>query len=342
MKVECGMLSDIASIIKSISNVLVKALNKLYDYGMSVDNAKRTDENGVEFDVKTAMGNKFHVICNPSKTAGKYDLTFLDSHKVEMDKKNNVSESKIQDTIQSVVSDLWGEDTVDTTEISQAKKLQVGLKKVVSAEHTDVHLTSICCSMLTNPTCALELLTDALCDDTFIENISEDPKVFDITAENDSIDITPVTDIPCFDYGACFSQMIGTTQSTMQWMQWLHWTAVGNDFETKHRRAEEYYHNLLQELDYLGELCVQYTNTAPMPTQCLSDTLQVTLEPIPDDNMDVSYDRQWLYIKKLIADHADMLNLYYVNFPHSVQSTLDDWIEYWNKESNYIIEQIYR
>ena len=96
-----------------------------------------------------------------------------------------------------------------------------------------------------------------------------------------------------------------------------------------HIMAEEMYGELIQEIDTIGELLVEKQGTVPqLDFPC-------DYVPVQDYDFQTGLDQ----IKSLINMYIDCIDYAYCNQDSDVQSTLDEWLRYWNKQLNYFVER---
>jgi DNA-binding ferritin-like protein len=109
----------------------------------------------------------------------------------------------------------------------------------------------------------------------------------------------------------------------------IHWLAIGNDMEKLHIKAEELYGELDQEIDLLAELIVEKTGTI------IDINTIETCDTVGTQNR--TFQQGIQCIKQYAQSFIDYIDITYPNQPSDVQSILDDWLRYWNKQINYFI-----
>ena len=84
-------------------------------------------------------------------------------------------------------------------------------------------------------------------------------------------------------------------------------------------------------IDTIAEWCVEYTGVVPNVL-----TYQYTpIATVQGFDFQTGIDTA----KKLIDDYISVLECYYVNVEHDVQSVMDDWIRNLKQKSNYFMER---
>ena len=96
-----------------------------------------------------------------------------------------------------------------------------------------------------------------------------------------------------------------------------------------HLLAEEMYGQIIQEIDTIGELLVEKQGTVPQ--------LDFPCDYVPVQDYD--FQTGLAEIKPLIQMYIDCIDLAYCNQDSYVQSQMDEWLAYWNKQLNYFVER---
>jgi DNA-binding ferritin-like protein len=105
--------------------------------------------------------------------------------------------------------------------------------------------------------------------------------------------------------------------------------AKGNDMMKLHLLSEEMYEELIKEIDTLGELLVEKCGAVPSPEWC--DTyLEIQA---------YEFQESLCILTQYIQSYIDALTFAYPNQASDVQSTLDEWLRYWNKQMNYFVKR---
>lgn len=184
--VNCGMLADMATIIKSVSKVLVTALNKLYDFGMSVDSVKKTEHGGLSFDINSKDAEyPIHVECSPYDEDGKFDIDFSYKSKfgnTKIETKKGVTDK----TFEKILIETLKKFGIEKFTLNESKSIKVGLQKIVSSDKIEIQLTNIygCNIPYTQKHIGIiadEIINTALDNEEFIDNIPE------FTSEQDAV-----------------------------------------------------------------------------------------------------------------------------------------------------------
>lgn len=328
-KVEAGLLSSIADIIKSISSIIAKGLDYLYKIGIETEDVEKTPEGGLKFKVKTPQDNKFDVNCKPTSRKGYFDMEFKSDDGDSFTEKN-VKEADIQKVILKVIKDWWGESAMKDSTITEASNtIRVGLKKVAATDGSEIHMTSIMCG--TDFKVASDMVDAILNDDEFVAEIPEEATLYDLVDDGDNIDVEVVAD-PDDGYVniAPAVAMLAAAINLKDDLQCIHWNAKGKQFNNIHEYLNGAIDALSEQIDYIAESCVEFYGWCPH-----SGDLPKT-EPLQAFE-GFSNTEGFAIVRDKIHEFVDCLELMYCNFESDYQSIMDDWIRYWKKEADYFI-----
>lgn len=206
----------------------------------------------------------------------------------------------------------------------QSKKINMKLQKITGA--TDVSLMAIKANF--NPGEALDVVDDVLASPEFLDLITETPQSYEVLVDDEGYDVNPCTDL-IVDPNENLTQLFIQANQFSRNLHMIHWLSIGNDMEKLHIKAEELYGELDQEIDLLAELIVEKTGTI------------IDINKIETWNtvgtQDKTFQQGIECIKQDAQSFIDYIDITYPNQPSDVQSVLDDWLRYWNKQLNYFI-----
>lgn len=210
------------------------------------------------------------------------------------------------------------------TNVKKSKKINIKLQKITAT--SDINLLGIQTDY--NPGEALDVVDDILANPDFTDLITETPQTYEVCVEDDGYDINPCDDLivhPEENLQQLFIQAIQFSRN----LHMIHWLAIGNDMEKLHIKAEELYGELDEEIDLLAELIVEKTGT-------IIDINKIeTWDTVGTQNR--TFQQGIECIKQYAQSFIDYIDITYPNQPSDVQSILDDWLRYWNKQINYFI-----
>lgn len=216
------------------------------------------------------------------------------------------------------------ENTASNT--NSSKLVDIKLQKITGS--TDIDLMAIKANF--NPGEALTAVDDVLSSPDFIELITETPQSYEVLVDDVGYDINPCTDLivePNENLTQLFIQAIQFSRN----LHMIHWLAIGNDMEKLHIKAEELYDELDEEIDLLAELIVEKTGT-------IIDINKIeTWDTV--GTQDRTFQQGIECIKQYAQSFIDYIDITYPNQPSDVQSILDEWLRYWNKQINYFINR---
>lgn len=204
-----------------------------------------------------------------------------------------------------------------------SKQISVTLKKIQGSTSFDI------LGMASNygVSDTLDDLDDIITQPEFFDALSEEPQTFTIDVDEDGYDISQGDEVsiyPCASLCEVFKAGIRAYRN----FYIIHWMSHGNDMMKLHILAEEMYGEMIQEIDTLGELLVEKQGTVPQ--------LDFPCDYVPVQQYDFQESLDTL--KSLISMYIDCIDYAYPNQTSDVQSTLDEWLRYWNKQMNYFIK----
>lgn len=205
-----------------------------------------------------------------------------------------------------------------------SKKISIKLQKITAT--SDINVLGIQTDY--NPGEALDVVDDILSNPDFTDLITETPQTYEVCVDDEGYDVNPCTDLivePNENLTQLFIQAIQFSRN----LHMIHWLAIGNDMEKLHIKAEELYGELDEEIDLLAELIVEKTGT-------IIDINKIeTWDTVGTQNR--TFQQGIECIKQYAQSFIDYIDITYPNQPSDVQSILDDWLRYWNKQINYFI-----
>lgn len=220
-------------------------------------------------------------------------------------------------------------DNTETTEgeqqpVPSSKKLNIKLQKITGS--TDIDLMAIQANF--NPGEALTVVDDVLASPDFLDLVTETPQSYEVLVDDEGYDVNPCTDL-IVDPNENLTQLFIQANQFSRNLHMIHWLSIGNDMEKLHIKAEELYGELDQEIDLLAELIVEKTGT-------IIDINKIeTWDTV--GTQDRTFQQGIECIKQYAQSFIDYIDITYPNQPSDVQSVLDDWLRYWNKQLNYFI-----
>ena len=317
-------LSKLTNFLKSISEKLFNLFDKLGESGMKIIGQKDLPDGGqwlkLDYNGKTAEitispidGNEGHFsVVIQSAFGGKTKL-------------DDVSESNIDAEVDNALKKIFN----STSDVNSSNKLKVTLQTVNSATGVDVNLTAIKANY--DPGKAVQDLETVLGDDAFIAQLSSEPISFEIIDDGDSYDIQQTDS---FDTAGTINQLIQAAMQLWANLKVIHWAAKGVQSFELHSRSDELAWRVSHDVDFFGEYAVEVKQPGPNPISNCCD-----LSLIRDQN-GFTAEQGYAFIRDEIKKYVSVLETLYVNFPHDVQSTLDEMIRGWKKDSEYFYTRV--
>ena len=205
--------------------------------------------------------------------------------------------------------------------IMESKKINVKLKKIQGS----IDLLALQSNY--SPADTLDDLDDIIYQDEFMNTLTEEPQSYSINVDDDGYDIEQC-EIYEVDPCASLNSIMNTAIVMYRNLYVLHWMAKGNDMMKLHLLTEDLYSELIQEIDTLGELLVEKCGTVQ----------NLDFEWSPIAVRDYEFQESLIILKDFIQNYIDTIDYAYPNQTSDVQSTLDEWLRYWNKQMNYFIK----
>ncbi len=222
-------------------------------------------------------------------------------------------------------------DTSSDQSSNASKRISMKLQKITGS--TDIDLMAIQANF--NPGEALTVVDDVLQNPDFVDLITETPQTYNIIVDDAGYDVNPGTEL-IVDPVCSLNELFICMDSFNKELHIIHWMSIGNDMMKIHELAQQLYEELDTEIDELGELIVEKSGMVPdiRYVGFCPDSPEIKL---CSDNVDFQTGlRQISNGIQALLDHIDMA---YINQTSDVQSVLDDWLRYWNKQINYFIKR---
>ncbi len=323
--IKAGMLTEVSNFIKNISDTLFKAIDKLVELGIVTD-VQKNDEGDVICHM-VIDGEPAEMITSNAEDKNYSDVTIKPKHGREVELKR-IDNRKFFDTVLSEVRKIYPNADI----VQSSKSLRVRLQKIVSSSDINVNLTAIHANY--DPTLALNDLDTVLNSNELLSELSEEPECFEIVDNGDEYDISTVDEFSTS--GAC-EAIIGAAMKIWCNLSVIHWAAKGNNFTDLHSALDSFRYMLISEIDFFGELSIELNDRVVNPG------IYTPADDIPpimnDDGEGFTAEFGFELTSRMIEDYIRILDTYYVNFTHDVQSYLDEEIRMWRKNVNYFIKQ---
>lgn len=322
-------LSKLTNFLKTISEKLFNLFDKLGDSGMKIVDQKDLEDGGQWLKLEY-NGNYAELTISPvADDEGTYNV-IVKSAIGGTTRLDNLSEFEIDSKVESALKKIFnGSSNSDSEDVNSSKKLKVTLQAITSATGVDVSLTAIKANY--DAATAVQDLEAVLGDDAFIAQLTAEPISFEITDAGDSYDIQQTDS---FDTAGTISQLIQAAMQLWANLKVIHWAAKGAQSFELHSRSDELAWKVSHDVDFFGEYAVEVKQPAPNPISNCCDLSLIT------DQNGFTAEQGYAFIRDEIKKYVSVLETLYVNFPHDVQSTLDEMIRGWKKESDYFYTRV--
>lgn len=350
--IQSGKLLDLlGSAFKSLSNALQNVLNNVASWADESDvtidpkKVKTTEDGGIIFQGEFGDGQRFKVKAVPIADTDKFTM-YVKSDNGKKQKYDNVTEKdftkKLVDFAERFMDGAAVEDTYEDVkehgnihdseadfDINESKHLQISLRKVVAENEIQIELMSVNANY--SPSEALVDIQTIVEDDSILPDIDETPVSFDIAVTEDSYDLCECN---CVDLNSAFDHLVTAAYTVYLNLQALHWNSMGKKFMRIHTMIDDYLSYIRDMIDRLAEINLQTHDYMVNPVILAKDAIVM----VSDGN--IEGDIAASEAESVILHLVDVLNLYYPNMDHDVQSEFDEWIGYLKSEALYKLRRM--
>lgn len=320
-------LSKLTNFLKNISEKLFNLFDKLGDSGMKIIEQKDLKDGGQWLKLEY-NGNYAELTISPiADKEGTYNVV-VKSALGGTTRLDNISESEIDSKVEAALKKIFYGSS-NNEDVNSSKTLKVTLQAITSATGVDVSLTAIKANY--DAATAIQDLETVLGDDAFVAQLTAEPISFEITDAGDSYDIQQTDS---FDTAGTINQLIQAAMQLWANLKVIHWAAKGAQSFELHSRSDELAWRVSHDVDFFGEYAVEVKQPAPNPISNCCDLSLIT------DQSGFTAEQGYAFIRDEIKKYVSVLETLYVNFPHDVQSTLDEMIRGWKKESDYFYTRV--
>lgn len=211
-----------------------------------------------------------------------------------------------------------------TQQAAASQHINVTLKKIQASD--DLAILRLDSNY--SPSETLSDIDEIINQEEFLNTLTEEPQTFAIEVDEDGFDIEPCEECPQCNPCESLCEVFKAAIRAYRNLYIIHWMSAGNDMMKLHLLAEEMYGELIQEIDTLGELLVEKQGTVPQ--------LNFPCDYVPVQKYEFQGSLET--IKSLVQMYIDCIDYAYPNQTSDVQSTLDEWLRYWNKQMNYFVK----
>lgn len=245
--------------------------------------------------------------------ADKYDLgTVEDEYDDEDDDLEDDSEGADED-----------DDLDDTT---AGSSIQVTFKRVTASNGvSDIHLCAVNASTCAHP---MSVIKDVLADDDFVAEITSKPVSYDIMVDADGYDVQQTDTV---DTSGTYLELSRATFQCYCNIQSIQWGAMGEQRAELIRTVESIQWSIQYQFNRFAQLCVEKTGIVP-------NMLSMQYTPV-DVSSGVEFNRGVALAKQQLDELIQVLECYYVNLDHDVQTITDGFIRELRDQSDYVLDR---
>lgn len=316
---------------------------------LDVDDIKEDEDTGeITFVAKTGSGLELLVKCIPvSQRKDLYDMYIKSKdgkHKAEYPHiKTDKFDEKIVEFLEKFYDGEGLEDGFEDAQkedrtkdesanfdVDSSKHIRVSLKRINGCSDSAIKVVKVQTDI--DPVVASEYLKDIVQDDSFYNELTEEPTTYDIIVEDDSFDVQTCDCEPEVDNTYCV--ILKYAYQTLFKLQNIHWNTKCKQFMRLHTMTNDYVYKQFYDIDKLAEIALQnqdYIDVNSIATDAANYSYTV-------GNLD--YDTALDMLETAIKDYTEVLEFYYPNVPHQVQSVFDEWIDYWKTEYDYKLQRM--
>lgn len=312
--VQNGILTNITNLLKSISDIFFKSIDKLTeDTDSNIEDVKEQDDGKIVVKIKTGKGHRITATFTPIDSAKtRFDVLF-ESDKGDKKEFNDVrmNDNAKLNKLYTDLCDKWYGESLEEA-ITQSSKIT--LRKVKCNSRYQVHLVNVFCSTADQALPTAEALKDLMSSDQFISEIPSTDTTYEIIPEENSV--MYIESENCNDNCNCFKMIACYAKHLVDDIQTVIWScnAVTDDLCGILR---DFNWNLNMQLDNLSSLSKEvYEENLDSSELSCSGRCECN-----NSSMDMLY-----LIDKDFDDYLSVIELFYPNMPHDIQALVDGWI----------------
>lgn len=328
----CGSsISDAGSVAKQAFDFLFKLLDKFLTCdGFEIKNTKDIKKDGREgkqilYEVgdhgDTVTVDLFVTEDNPDTFTVEIHADGCKPFRKEKVPKNKIMKYVVDYADTNDLGSVEGE-------VSSSKKLQVCLKRVCSSTEDTINLVAVNANY--SPTDAMNDLDFLLDSEEFVNSITSDNSSFEITQTEDAFD---VKEIEAVDTDRCYEVLLGAAAHLMFDIQAIHWGAKGTHFDALHGKMDNLVWHIRNDIDTIAEWMVEQTGRVPHIGNVYERG------SVLDVSQGFTYTTGLSNAQQLLREYIELLEFYYVNMPHDIQSVMDNWIRDYKQDADYFMER---
>ena len=352
--VQGGPIVDTAKkMISKIFKGINSCFNSLASNGWTKSSEEDIEEDGVAgklFKFKTGSGNVVEVkLFGVESHPGNYIIRIAhDGGKDVWESDNLIPNDKVAEKITAyadkydlgAVEDEYDdedddlgddsegddEDSTDLNSTAAGSSIQVTLKRVTASNGvSDIHLCAVNASTCAHP---MSVIKDVLADDDFVAEITSKPVSYDIMVDTDGYDVQQTDTV---DTSGTYLEMLRATFQCYYNIESIRWGAMGEQRSELIRTVESIQWSIQYKIGNLAQLCVEKTGIVP-------NMLNMQYTPI-DVSSGVEFNRGIALAKQQLDELIQVLECYYVNLDHDVQTATDGFIRELRDQSDYVLDR---
>jgi hypothetical protein len=239
-------------------------------------------------------------------------------------------ENYLDEGDEEIIEDI---NDVEDIDVDSSKKLAVTLQRVVSSKEESIELVAINANYGSKD--MMRTLDVILANDELLDMITEEPVTLMVTDELDSFDVEPIANEDAGIMNLCdnIHALMAAANTFVCNIIMLHWNAKGDKFSTIHNQTDSWRYQSGWDLDLFGELASELCGSAPNPGVCINTDMLIP------SGMEFAEEEIYPAIFYQMDTYIRILEMYYVNFDHDIQSSLDNIIRYWRKERDFNVSR---
>ncbi len=329
-EVKAGVIGDLKGIVDKFAKILDSGFDMLKNWGADVEELEELPNGSLSRKFKTAAGNTVQVIWKPiDEDISELDID--DNTLVNLEIKTNKGNKKynrvklkdITKLRDEAMKELLGE----VVDVKSSRKMSVTLQRISSSKCDNINLTAISANYSASD--VLADLNAIVSDDTFVEQIQDEPVSFSIEDDGDSFDIQPIEE---FSTESCYTDILKYAIELWTDVVALKWNIEGEFVDNLTQLLNDIEWTINGDINTLAEWCYEEVGRVPHPLNLLRQGGGCNTEVSSSED-------GYKIIQTKLRCYLDALELYYCNFSHDKQRILDEMIRRSHRYADYTIDK---
>lgn len=246
--------------------------------------------------------------------------------------KNDQYDDKMDDVIfalQNELTDNKVEGYESMKPIKSNSAIKLTLKKVTSSTDTSVELVNVASSYSVDET--LDAINSLVSDDEFVAALPDnEASTYDLAVCDDGYEVDTCECCEA-NIGCAISNIIQTLLKLKSTSDFIGWNAVGPEADKLSSKCESLDWTIGYQIKDLAIMSARLTGYAPNPI-----SLYQSIDGCWEERH-FNKDEGFKVLIETITEVVNTMDLYWCNFSHEDQQTINSWISEWKRESDYLL-----